>query len=129
MSGQQTYASLRRKAYEAAGHQLDVTPLQMARVASRESDPATRLRAERAWAMTVGRSAIPEDRRKFDAEAVPGLVAGALQNPDPGEQRAALQALALAGTAQAKAGLLEIARTSGSPRLSKLAASLAEKIR
>jgi hypothetical protein len=127
LSGQETDASLRRKAYQAAGHQLDVTPLQMALVAFQEPDPAARLRAERAWGMAVGRSSHVEDRRRFDAEAVPNLVTHALKNPDAGEQRAALQALAFAGTPGAKAGLLEIARTSGSPRLAKLAASLAEK--
>jgi len=120
--------SLRQKAYEAAGSQKDTLPAQMAEVVRREPDPATRLRAERAWAMTVGRSANPEDRRKFDAEAVPRLVVEALKNSDPGEQRAALQALALAGTAQAKAGLIEISQSSTSPRLAKLAQALAKKL-
>lgn len=128
LSGQETDASLRRKAYEAAGAQQDTLPIQMAQLAGQEKDPAARLRAERAWAMTVGRSAHPEDRRKFDAEAVPRLVVEALKNPDPGEQRAALQALALAGTAQAKAGLIEISQSSASPRLAKLAEALAKKL-
>jgi hypothetical protein len=69
-----------------------------------------------------------EDQRRFDIEAVPNLVTHALRNPDAGEQRAALQALTFAGTPGAKAGLVEIARISRSPRLAKLAASLAEKI-
>lgn len=60
------------------GQQLDVTPLQLARVASEETDPTARLRAERAWAMAVGRSNNPEDRRKFDGKAVPRLQAEAL---------------------------------------------------
>jgi HEAT repeat protein len=128
LSGQENDASLRRKAYEAAGHQLDITPMQMAAVASREPDPAARLRAERAWGVAVGRSSNLEDQRRFDIEAVPNLVTHALKNPDAGEQRAALQALAFAGTPGAKAGLVEIARISRSPRLAKLAASLAEKI-
>lgn len=128
LSGQESDASLRRKAYEAAGAQQDTLPIQMAQLAGQEKDPAARLRAERAWAMTVGRSASPEDRRKFDAEAVPRLVVEALKNSDPGEQRAALQALALAGTAQAKAGLIEISQSSTSPRLAKLAQALAKKL-
>lgn len=128
LSGQENDASLRRKAYEAAGHQLDVTPLQMAQVASGEPDPAARLRAERAWGMTVGRTSNQEDRRKFDAEAVPRLQAEALHNPDPGEQRAAVQALAFAGTPGAKAGLMEISKSSASPRLAKLAEALAKKL-
>ena len=128
LSGQENDASLRRKAYEAAGQQLDVTPLQMAGVASRESDPAARLRAERAWGMAVGRSESREDRRKFDADAVPKLLAEALQNPDAGEQRAALQALALAQTDGAVAALEKISRETHSPGLRRLSASLAQKL-
>lgn len=127
-SGLEAEPFMRRKAYEAAGHQLDVTPLQMAALAAREPDPAARLRAERAWGMAVGRSKNPEDRRKFEVEAVPRLVSEALQNPDPGEQRAALQALAMSQTAAAKAAVEQIARESRSPRLSRLAERLAEKM-
>ena len=127
-SGLEIEPSMRSKAYEAAGHQVDVTPLQMAALAAREPDPAARLRAERAWGMAVGRAGNPEDRRKFDVEAVPRLLTEALQNPDPGEQRAALQALAMARTPESAAALKKISRETRSPRLSRLAASLAEKI-
>lgn len=126
LSGQENDASLRRKAYEAAGQQLDVTPLQMAVVADNEQDPAARLRAERAWGMTVGRTENQEDRRRFDTEAVPRLVTEALINSDPGEQRAALQALAMARTAESKSALEKIARETTSPQLSKLAAGMAK---
>ena len=126
LSGQENDASLRRKAYEAAGHQLDVTPLQMAVVVANEPDPAARLRAERAWGMSVGRTDNQEDRRQFDAEAVPRLVTEALKNPDPGEQRAALQALAMARTAASRSGLEKIAQETTSPQLSKLATAMAK---
>jgi len=126
LSGQENDASLRRKAYEAAGHQLDTTPLEMAAVAAGESDPAARLRAERAWGMSVGRTDNQEDRRRFDTEAVPRLVTEALKNPDPGEQRAALQALAMARTAGSRSGLGKIAQETTSPQLSKLAAAMAK---
>ena len=125
LSGQENDASLRRKAYEAAGHQLDITPLEMAAVVAGESDPAARLRAERAWGMTVGRTDNQEDRRRFDAEAVPRLIVEALQNPDPGEQRAAMQALAMARTGQSRVALERIAKETTSPQLSKLAAAMA----
>ena len=126
LSAQENDASLRRKAYEAAGHQLDITPAQMAAVVANEPDPEARLRAERAWGMTVGRTDNQEDRRRFDAEAVPRLVVEALQNPDPGEQRAALQALAMARTTGSKIGLEKIAQETTSPQLSKLAAAMAK---
>jgi len=125
---QETEPALRSKAYEAAGNQLDVTPMQIAALATRELDPAARLRAERAWGMAVGRSENPEDRRVFDAKAVPRLVTEALQNPDPGEQRAALQALAMARTSGSVGALKKISQETKSPRLRRLAASLAEKI-
>ncbi len=125
LSAQENDASLRRKAYEAAGHQLDTTPLEMAAVVAGESDPAARLRAERAWGMTVGRTDNQEDRRRFDTEAVPRLVDEALKNSDPGEQRAALQALAMARTSESKVALQRIASESTSPQLSKLAAAMA----
>jgi len=69
-----------------------------------------------------------EDRRRFNAEAVPRLVSEALTNPDPGEQRAALQALAMARTPESAAALRKISQESKSPRLSRLAAAMAEKI-
>lgn len=126
LSGQENDASLRRKAYEAAGHQLDTTPLEMAAVVAGESDPSARLRAERAWGMTVGRTDNQEDRRRFDTEAVPRLVDEALKNSDPGEQRAALQALAMARTTGSRSGLEKIAQETTSPQLSKLAAAMAK---
>jgi hypothetical protein len=75
--------------------------------------------------MTVGRTDNQEDRRRFDAEAVPRLVDEALKNSDPGEQRAALQALAMARTAGSRSGLEKIAQETASPQLSKLAAAMA----
>jgi hypothetical protein len=125
---QEAEPALRGKAYEAAGHQLDVAAQQMAALAANESNPAARLRAERAWGMTVGRSENFEERRMFDAEAVPRLVTEALQNPDPGEQRAALQALAMARTVGAKDALLRISRESPSPRLAQLAEGLWKRL-
>jgi len=125
LSAHENDASLRQKAYEAAGHQLDTTPLEMAAVVAGESDPAARLRAERAWGMTVGRTDNQEDRRRFDTEAVPRLVDEALKNSDPGEQRAALQALVMARTSESKVALERIASESASPQLSKLAAAMA----
>jgi HEAT repeat protein len=127
-SAQETEPSLRSKAYEAAGNQLDATAQQMAALAANESNPVARLRAERAWGMAVGRSENFEDRRRFDAEAVPRLLASALQNPDPGEQRAALQALAMARTVGAKDALLRISRESPSPRLAQLAEGLWKRL-
>ena len=118
---------LREKVYEATGAQSDTLPAQMAVAARQESDPAARLRAQRAWAMTVGNTSNPEDRRRFDTEAVPYLQQEALQNPDPGEQRAALQALALAGTEAARLALEKISVQSASPRLRKLAEGMAKK--
>ena len=117
--------ALRQKVYEAAGAQQDTLPSQLARASQQEVDPAARLRAERAWGMTVGRTDNQEDRRRFDTEAVPRLVAEALKNSDPGEQRAALQALAMARTGESKVALERIARETASPQLSKVAAALA----
>jgi len=117
--------ALRQKVYDAAGAQQDTLPSQLAAVSQQEQDPEARLRAERAWGMTVGRSDNQEDRRRFDTEAVPRLIAEALQNPDPGEQRAALQALAMARTAGSRSGLEKIAQETTSPQLSKLAAAMA----
>lgn len=128
-AAKETDPEIRQKAYEAAGAQRDTLPIQLAVISRKETNPAARLRAERAWGMTVGRSKNPEDRRKFDVEVVPRLQAEALQNPDPGEQRAALQALALARTDGAVAALENISRETKSPRLSRLAASLARKLR
>jgi hypothetical protein len=125
---QEAEPALRGKAYEAAGHQLDVAAQQMAALAANESNPVARLRAERAWGIAVGRSENFEERRMFDAEAVPRLVTEALQNPDPGEQRAALQALAMARTSGSVGALKKISQETKSPRLRRLAASLAEKI-
>ena len=116
---------LREKVYEAAGAQQDTMPSQLASASRKEPDPAARLRAERAWGMTVGRSDNQEDRRRFDTEAVPRLVTEALKNSDPGEQRAALQALAMARTAGSRSGLEKIAQETTSPQLSKLAAAMA----
>jgi HEAT repeat protein len=117
---------LREKVYEAAGAQQDTLPSQLASASRKEPDPAARLRAERAWGMTVGRTDNQEDRRRFDVEAVPRLVVEALQNPDPGEQRAALQALAMARTAGSRSGLEKIAQETTSPQLSKLATAMAK---
>ena len=117
--------ALRQKVYEAAGAQQDTLPSQLARASQQEQDPEARLRAERAWGMTVGRTDNQEDRRRFDAEAVPRLIQEALQNPDPGEQRAALQALAMARTTGSRIGLEKIAQETTSPQLSKLAAAMA----
>ena len=117
---------LREKVYEAAGAQQDTMPSQLASASRKEPDRAARLRAERAWGMTVGRTDNQEDRRRFDTEVVPRLVVEALQNPDPGEQRAALQALAMARTAGSRSGLEKIAQETTSPQLSKLAAAMAK---
>ena len=117
--------ALRQKVYEAAGAQQDTLPSQLAKASQLEADPAARLRAERAWGMTVGRTDNQEDRRRFDTEAVPRLVDEALKNSDPGEQRAALQALAMARTSESKVALERIASESTSPQLSKLAAAMA----
>ena len=121
--------ALREKVYEAAGAQEDTLPAQMAAVARQESDPAARLRANRAWAMTIGRTANVEDRRRFNQEAVPWLLQEALQNPDPGEQRAALQALAMARTEASGLALEKIAQETSSSGLRQLATALAAKIR
>jgi len=76
----------------------------------------------------VGRTTNQEDRRKFDAEAVPRLLAEALKNPDPGEQRAALQALAMARTEASIAALKEIGQETTSPGLKRIADGLAGRI-
>ena len=117
---------LRQKVYEAVGAQQDTMPSQLAAASQKEPDPAARLRAKRAWGMSVGRTDNQEDRRRFDVEAVPRLVTEALKNPDPGEQRAALQALAMARTTGSKIGLEKIAQETTSPQLSKLAAAMAK---
>jgi len=126
---QETEPALRGKLYEAAGAQQDTTPAQMAAVAQAETDSAARLRAQRAWAMTVGSSSNPEDRRRFNQEAVPRLFEEALQNPDPGEQRAALQALAMARTEASGLALEKIAQESSSHALRKLAEAMSKKIK
>lgn len=120
--------AIRQKVYEAAGAQEDTLPAQMAAAARQESDPAARLRARRGWAMTIGRTSNTEDRRRFDQEAVPWLQQEALQNRDPGEQRAALQALAMARTGASRIALEKISQESSSPALRQLASSLAKKI-
>jgi len=125
---QETEPALRGKLYEAAGAQQDTTPAQMAVAARAETDPVARLRAQRAWAMTVGRTPNMEDQRRFNQEAVPVLQAEALTNPDPGEQRAALQALAMARTPAAREALQKIGQESSSPRLRQQADDLAKKI-
>ena len=121
-------AALRAQAYEAAGNQADVFPVHMKIAAQTETDAAARLRAERAWGAAVGRAGNAQDRVNFDQEAVPQLLQEALENPDPGEQRAALQALAMARTPAAREALQKISQQSSSPRLRKLADDLAKKI-
>lgn len=120
--------AVRQKVYEAAGAQLDTLPYQMSTAASQESDPVAKLRAKRAWGMTVGRSQSSQDQRVFGAQAVPALAQEALNNPDPGEQRAALQALAFSRTDEARSALVKISQETTSPRLSKLASGLAMQI-
>ena len=120
--------AVRQKVYEAAGAQRDTLPYQMRAAANQESDPVGKLRAQRAWGMTVGRSQSSEDQRVFGAEAVPSLVQEALSNPDPGEQRAALQALAFSRTEEARLALIKISQETTSPRLSKLASGLSTQI-
>jgi hypothetical protein len=125
----ETEPALRGNLYEAVGAQQDTTPAQIAAAARAETDPAARLRAQRAWAMTVGRTPNMEDQRRFNQEAVPALHAEALNNPDPGEQRAALQALAMARTPDACTALQKIAQESLSPALRKLAEAMSKKIK
>ena len=120
--------AVRQKVYEAAGAQQDTLPYQMSAAVSQESDPVAKLRAERAWGMTVGRSQNSEDQRAFGVQAVPALVQEALNNRDPGEQRTALQALAFSRTDEARSALMKISQETPSPRLSKLASGLATQI-
>lgn len=77
---------------------------------------------------SVGRSQDSIDRMEFANSAVPLLVENALSNPDPGEQRAALQALASSRTLEAQKALESIAEKTSSQSLSKLAKSLSENI-
>lgn len=120
--------AVRQKVYEAAGAQQDTLPYQMSAAASQESDPVAKLRAERAWGMTVGRSQSSQDQSVFGAQAVPALVQEALNNPDPGEQRTALQALAFSRTDEARSALVKISQETTSQRLSKVASDLAKQI-
>lgn len=78
---------------------------------------------------SVGRSQDSIDRMEFANSAVPLLVENALSNPDPGEQRAALQALASSRTPEAQKALQTISQKTSSQNLSKLAQSLSEKIK
>jgi HEAT repeat protein len=120
--------AVRQMVYEAAGAQQDTLPYQLSAASAQETNPETKLRAERAWGMTVGRSQNSEDQRAFGVQAVPALVQEALQNPDPGEQRAALQALAFSRTDAARSALVKISQETTSPRLSNLASDLATQI-
>ena len=114
--------------YEAIGAQKDVPAYQIAQTARQETDPNAQLRAFKAWGAAVGRSQDAGDRREFANSAVPSLVENALSNPDPGERRAALQALASSRTSEAQKALDTISKKTSSQSLSKLAKSLSTSI-
>ncbi len=123
----ETASHIREKIYEAAGVQKNTYPYQMAELAAKETDPVAKLRAQRAWGTTVGKSPDAQNKAIFDQQAVPELLNQALNNSDPGEQKIALQALAVSNTLPARDALVKIAEQSGSPRLSKMAAALARQ--
>jgi HEAT repeat protein len=120
----ETRASL----YEAIGAQKDATSYQIAQAVRQESNPEAQLRAFKAWGAATGRSQDARERSEFASSAVPKLLEIALANPDPGEQRAALQALASSRTLEAQKALHSIAEKTSSKNLSKLAKGLAENI-
>jgi hypothetical protein len=90
------------------------------------------------FAQANGQTAVPRlkallnadaaDIAKFERMAIPELMREALENPDPGEQRAALQALAASRNSAAASTLATISRTTRSPRLSSLASQLSQAI-
>ena len=123
---QESASYVRAKIYEAAGSQKDTLPYQMESLAAQEADPVAKLRAQFAWGRTVGKSPDQQTKMVFDQQAVPELLYQALNNPDPGEQKTALQALAFSRTSNAQEALRQIAERSASPRLAKLASDLAK---
>lgn len=119
---------VRQSLYGALGAQQDISAAQLRDLAARETASAPRIRAQQAWASAVAKSSRQEDIRQFEEAAIPELVSQALQNPDPGEQRAALQALAMSRTRGAANALQEIAQTTKSRRLSALADQFSQAI-
>lgn len=122
-------STLRAELYSALGEQGDLSPAQLAQLATSESDPAARLRALKAWGRLTGRNPTAGEAARFSRSAIPVLVTTALENPDPGESRAALQALASARTAESRAALQDIAARAASPSLARLARNLAEGVK
>ena len=118
----------RQSLYGALSAQTDLSAAQLGDLAMKETASGPRIRAQQAWAKAVSRSGAKEDADSFTKLAVPELLEQALNNPDPGEQRAALQALATSRTPAAAAALETISKSSPGPRLSALASKLAEAI-
>ena len=120
----ETDTDARRSLYHALSAQTDLLPVEVQNLARAENDTASRIRAHKAWAAAVARSADATSVRQFTELAIPELTEQALSNSDPGEQRAALQALAASKTEAAAQALAEISATSPSPRLRAIAAEL-----
>jgi HEAT repeat protein len=127
--GREENPGIRASLYEAIGTQMDAAPYQLAQAANQERDSTAKIRAYKAWGRAVGRSQNVQDAAAFAQSAIPRLVETALRNSDPGERRAALQALAAAHTPEAGSALAAIASETSSPKLSALAQKLSESIK
>lgn len=124
----ETEPSTRKSLYGALSAQIDLAPAEMESLARKEADAGSRMRAYKAWAVTLSRNPDPASVSQFEKVAIPELTGQALTNADPGEQRAALQALAMSRNPAAAAALATISRTSKSPRLAALAAEMSRAI-
>lgn len=124
----ETDSSARQSLYNAMAAQRDLAPYQLERIANAEVQTGPKIRAYKAWAAAIARNSDAGAAAKFDSIAIPDLVHEALVNPDPGEQRAALQALAASRIPAAASALETISQTTRSPRLSSLASQLSQAI-
>jgi hypothetical protein len=114
----------RQSLYGALAFQGDLSSAELQQLALREAAVGPKIRAHRAWGASLARNPEPVHVHEFARLAIPELKRQALGHPDPGEQRAALQALAAARTTAAAEALAQISRSSPSPRLAALAAEL-----
>jgi hypothetical protein len=122
-------ASARQSLYKALAAQSDLAPENLEALARAESLAGPKIRANYAWASSIARRG-PDAANvaTFERIAIPELMREALENPDPGEQRAALQALAASRIPAAASALETISQTTRSPRLSSLASELSKAI-
>jgi len=122
-------ASARQSLYKALAAQSDLAPGNLEALARAEKLAGPKIRANHAWASSIARQRQDTGNvANFERIAIPELMREALENPDPGEQRAALQALAASRIPAAASALATISQTTRSPRLSSLASQLSTAI-